>query len=224
MKLLRRLWITPIGIAAFVAIILVISFSPLRHLLSSPEQVRDRLADLGWLAPIVVILIHVLQVLVAFVPGQAIDFAIGYLFGWWGIFISLIGISLGSLAAIGLANRFGHPLMERILTRRGLRKLQPITRKRNQWFFFFLFLIPGTPDDLMCYAIGLSSIPWKRAAVIAILGRTPGVVAAVAAGSSGRSFDPWEFIVMAVAVSLIVLLVIWKVSAFQKVRLPAAKI
>jgi len=196
---------------ALVLLLIVIVASPLREYFSSPDQLRDIVKSFGWLAPGAIILLHALQVVAAPVPGQAIDLANGYLFGiWWGSVISMAGLSLGTLAAVGLAKRFGRPLVASLITPKGLEKVRGYVHRRNEWLFFFLFLLPATPDDLLCFAIGLSSIPWQRAFVIAMLGRLPGVVATVATGSIGKTLNPLEFSLYGIGVSIVLFLIVWK--------------
>ncbi|MBI3957155.1 MAG: TVP38/TMEM64 family protein [Candidatus Kerfeldbacteria bacterium] len=216
-----RAWITSIGISAFVVILVVIALSPLRGLFGSPERLREVVRSYEVLGPAVIILIQIVQVIVAPIPGQAIDLANGYLFGWFaGSVFSLTGIVLGSTIAIWLANRFGRPLVKRLLTPKGLDQIQPYIRRRNQWFFFFLFLLPGTPDDVLCFAIGLSSIPFWRAVAIALLGRAPGVVATVIAGHTGQSLNPITFTLIATAVSIVMFVVVWKTPLGRAMKLP----
>lgn len=37
-----------------------------------------------------------------------------------------------------------------------------------------LFPIPGLPDDALCFAGGLTSIPMRRLVLVAVVGRAPG--------------------------------------------------
>src|SRR5688572_5785384 len=143
----QQTWLS-FGIIAFfmVGLLVLAWFSPLRELLSSEEQLRETVKSFGWYAPAVIIAIHVLQVIVAPIPGQAIDLANGYLFGWWwGSVISLAGLGIGSAITILLANRFGRPLVSALITPKGLKSITGYSHRRNQLLFFFLFLLPGTP-------------------------------------------------------------------------------
>lgn len=216
-----RAWLSLGLLLALLGMIVAgVFLSPVHEFLTSPEALRDAVRSLGWVAPAVIIGLHILQIVVAPIPGQAIDLANGYLFGWWGILISLIGISLGSTLAIFLARQFGRPLVEVLVTPKGLATVKPYMGRRNQLLFFILFLLPGTPDDLLCFAIGLSRIPFGRSIVIALGGRAPGVVAAVLISATGRHLALWEFTLIAAAVSLLVGFVIWKTPVGKRLHLP----
>lgn len=220
----RRAWITSISIFAFVLLMFALALSPLREFFNSPDRLRDSVQAFGWLAPAAIILLHVAQVIAAPIPGQPIDLVNGYLFGWfWGSVFSLAGLSLGTTITIGLTKRFGRPLVEKMITPKGFEKIRAYTRRRNQWLFFFLFLLPATPDDLLCFAIGLTSIPFRRAVVIAMLGRAPGVVVLVIAGATGQSLNPLSFSLIALAVSLLLFVIIRNTRLGQAMQLPKTK-
>lgn len=221
----RRVWFISIGITALTILMIVLALSPVWEFFSSPERLRESVREFGWLAPVVVILIHIAQVVAAPIPGQAIDLANGYLFGWWlGSLVSLVGISLGTIIAIGLAKRFGRPLVEKLITPKGVEQIRTYIRRRNQWLFFFLFLLPGTPDDLLCFAIGLTSIPFWRSVVIAILGRMPGVLAAVITGATGQTLNPVTFTLVALAVSVLMGLIVWLTPLAKVMNVPKPKL
>lgn len=218
----QRHWISiGITVVGLIAVTVLVWVSPLPEVLSSADRLRQTVGAYGWLAPMLIIAIHAFQVIVAPIPGQAIDIANGYLFGWLGgSLISLAGIGLGSVIAIWLAKQFGRPLVETLVTPKGMQAIKPYTSRRSQSLFFFLFLLPGTPDDLLCFAIGLSAISLWRAVAIAMLGRAPGVVAAVITGASGHSLNPLMFSLVAIVVSLVFGLIVWKTPLKKKMNIP----
>lgn len=213
----QRAWISA-GILLLAVGLLVFALfrSPLREVLGSPEAIRQRVEQAGIGAPLVMVSLQALQVVAAPIPGQAIDLVNGYLFGWWGTLVSVIGIGLGSSLAIWLARRFGRPLVEALITPKGLDAIRPHIRRRNYWPFFILFLLPGTPDDLLCFAMGLTSIPLGRSMLIALLGRTPGVVAAVVVGATGQQMSLLTFSLLAAGVSAAFGLTLWLWPAARK--------
>lgn len=199
---------------AFVAI----WFSPTHAYLASPEALRQAIDESGLYPPLILFSIHVAQVVLAPIPGQAIEIANGYLFGWlWGGILSIAGIALGSFFAIALAKRFGRPLVEILITQAALSRMHRYIRSRNRLLFFVLFLLPGTPDDLLCFAIGLTSIPLRHALAIAFFGRIPGVMAAVIFGTTGTHISPIFFMLSAIVVSAVLWLLIFHTRLHKKI-------
>lgn len=195
----RRLLVVGIMI---IATLVVFWFSPWRVWLTDATVIRDRIQDLGAFGPVVVIAYHILQVIFAPIPGQALDIANGYVFGWNGIVVSLVGISLGSIMAIWLARRFGRNLVRRLIGEPSMRLLDGFLAKSVP-ALWILLLLPGTPDDVICYALGLSAVRLRRAVVMVILGRAPGVILAVGLGATGREISPLVFLVAMGVISVI---------------------
>lgn len=190
---------------------LLFFFSPtVRELATSPELLRARIQSFGVWAPIVIISYHILQVIFAPIPGQAVDVANGYIFGpWIGPLISLTGIGFGSLAAIWLARQFGRPFVQRLLGKKAIQVIDRYSGRGSLKYFFLFFLLPGFPDDLLCFALGLTKVSVRRGVFTAVVGRAPGVVGAVLIGATGQKLNMWQFLALILLVVLIWAAVAW---------------
>lgn len=189
-------------LAAVVIALVIVWFSPLRPWFEDVDFLRERVTSFGAWGPIIVIFYHMLQVVFAPIPGQALDIVNGYVFGWPGIAVSLIGISLGSVLAIWLARSFGRNLVRRLVGEPSMGILDTLLKKTVP-VLWFLLLLPGTPDDLICFALGLTTIRLRRAVAMVILGRAPGVIFAVALGATGQKISPLVFLLAMGMVSII---------------------
>ena len=99
----------------FAALIAVWMFrTPTMSLLSwfgNREAVVNSVEQLGMWGPLVLIILLILQVFLAFIPGQALMIACGYIYGFWGgLLISWLGLFGGGQAAFFLARRLADPL------------------------------------------------------------------------------------------------------------------
>jgi len=69
---------------------------------------KQTLRQWGILAPVVFIALQALQVIIAPIPGEVTSILGGYLFGEWvGLLYSIIGLTLGSVAAFGVGRWLG---------------------------------------------------------------------------------------------------------------------
>src|SRR4030066_1416472 len=69
----------------------------LYHIYQDPHQLKKVIKSFGHYAPLAYILLQIMQVVIAPIPGGAIEFLGGYLFGVKAGFIySMIGLILGS--------------------------------------------------------------------------------------------------------------------------------
>ena len=132
------------------------------------------------------ILICAIQVIIALMPGELVEIACGYAFGAIpGTLICLAGITLGSVIVLLLSRKFGRRFVESIYPREKIDSL-PILRdpKKRNVFTALLFLIPGTPKDLITYIIGITEMSIPTYLVIATFARIPSIVMSTIGGDA----------------------------------------
>jgi uncharacterized membrane protein YdjX (TVP38/TMEM64 family) len=139
--------------------------------------------------------LNVLQVVVAPIPGQFVGVINGYLYGIAaGTLYSMVGLVIGTALAMGLARRFGRPVVERLVPERQLSRWDDLTAHQGPWFFFLVFLFPFVPDDVTAFLIGLSPLSIPRMVVLATLGRLPGVFVSCWVGARATELPRWGWI------------------------------
>jgi len=103
------------------------------------------------------ILLQIIQVIVAPIPGGAIEFLGSYLFGVkLGFLYSMIGLTLGSWFAFSLAKIFEKWAVEKFVSPKTMKKLGYLVGHEGVILSFLPFLIPGFPKDALCYILGLT--------------------------------------------------------------------
>jgi uncharacterized membrane protein YdjX (TVP38/TMEM64 family) len=182
---------------------------PLVTFFRDQERVRDWLADFGPLAPLISIGLNTAQVLLAPVPGQVVGLANGYLFGvFWGTVYSLAGVELGSALAMGLGRWLGRPVVERFVGPDHLARLDTFIHQRGPLFFFLIFLLPLLPDDIFCFAIGLSALSIPYLLILAGIGRLPGLIASSWIGANASSLSGVGWVLLAAGTLALALFVL----------------
>jgi uncharacterized membrane protein YdjX (TVP38/TMEM64 family) len=160
--------------------------SDVLRIIGDREAVAAYLGQFGVLAPLLLSLILVLQVIVAAIPGHALMVGGGYVFGFAPAFgISLVTTVLGSQLGFLLARWAGRPLVEKLAPVDVLDRWYDVSAKKGLLFFMFAFMVPIFPADVMNYIAGLSSLSARRFFVANFLGRLPGVVLMTAVGAYG---------------------------------------
>jgi uncharacterized membrane protein YdjX (TVP38/TMEM64 family) len=148
------------------------------RLLSDREQIRNLIFSFGSSAPPVFMLIQILQVIFAPVPGEATGFIGGYLFGTLpGFIYSSIGLTIGSLLNFMIGRFLGRRFVRKLIPARQLIKIDAMLKRQGIIIVFILFLIPGFPKDYLCLALGLTTLPIKLFILMAAVGRMPGTFA-----------------------------------------------
>jgi uncharacterized membrane protein YdjX (TVP38/TMEM64 family) len=194
----------------FVALIVlaVLLRRQLWDLFATTERLREWISAAGPTAPLVFVAIQALQVIVFFIPGEIPQVVGGYLFGLWaGTILSLAGIALGSLFTFSIARALGVPFVHALFNGSKVDRVRRILESpRAKLSFFLLFLIPGLPKDILCYAAGLSSMRLLVFLPFSTLGRLPGIVGSALMGQAAAA-RRWLLAgsVLAVAVVLFVI-------------------
>jgi uncharacterized membrane protein YdjX (TVP38/TMEM64 family) len=165
-----------VHLLALVLAFVVMTALVQRHFefLTDAQALRELIQGYGILAPVVLVVLQTVQVVVAPIPGQVLAVVAGYLFGaWWGTVYNMIGITIGSTVAFWLARRYGRDYVENIVHEDALEQFDAVSDDYGRPALFFVFLVPGLPDDVICFAGGLTDIPLWQLVVIAVVGRTP---------------------------------------------------
>lgn len=147
------------------------------------DLIREWLGSMPWLF----IGAQALQVVFAPIPGQAVALAGGYVFGFWrGWGMTTLGLTLGSVLAMGLARFFGERVVRRFVPDSVMKRFDALLTDGGYMTFFMIFLLPALPDDAVCFIAGLTRLRLLPLTLVCVLGRAPGmmVLSLVGAGLS----------------------------------------
>lgn len=179
-------------------------------LLSRREELERTVQELGPWGPAAIVAFQVAQVLFAPIPGQITSVVAGYLYGvLWGTVLCMVGLVVGTAVAMGLARRYGRPLVERLVPAETLARLDTALERRGPLAFLLIFLLPFLPDDLTAFVAGLSALRLSQLLLLATVGRAPGVVVAVLLGAHAGELGATEVALIAAA-SLALLVLFWR--------------
>ena len=162
-----------------------------RDYISDPSLLRDKIGDHYIIGAIFMVLISAVQVVIALLPGEFVEIAAGYVFGSLiGSLLCLAGIVLGSCITILLVRRWGRRFVYAIYPKEKIENL-PILKnptKRNL-LTLLLFSIPGTPKDLLTYAIGLTDMSIPLYIALTTAARFPSVILSTLSGDAAGTRD-----------------------------------
>lgn len=136
------------------------------------EAVVDSMQQAGMWGPAILGILFVLQVFLAFIPGQALMVACGFLYGFWGGFlISWLSLVAGGEIAFILARRYGRTFAEKWISPAILARWDQTAKGQGIAFFAVTLVMPLVPNDAMCYVAGLGRISRIRFSIANLLGR-----------------------------------------------------
>ena len=159
---------------------------PYLSFLSDYKQVRDWAKASGFKGKILFTLIIALQVVVAVIPGGPMEIAAGYAYGpVVGTILSLLGIVLGATLVYFLVKRFGKPFIHLFVSEEKLSQMSLFQNEnRLKRIIFIIFLLPGTPKDLLTYMVGLTKMSLSTWLILTTFARTPATIVSTYAGEA----------------------------------------
>lgn len=189
----KKLKILVIGIALAAMTAMVWLMRPMLQFVSEPEQFRAWVDSYGLLGPLAYIGMVVLQVIVAVIPGEPFEIAAGYAFGAVeGTILSMIACTLGSVIVFLLVRRYGMRVAELFFSREKLQSVGFLkTNPKRDVLFLLIFMIPGTPKDLLCYFAGLTDLRFPVWLLICSFGRLPAIITSTIGGNALGTENYW---------------------------------
>jgi len=177
---------------------------------SSADSFQEFTLGFGSWAPLVFFGAHLLQIIIAPLPGNIVALVGGALFGVIkGFILSAAGQICGSLLAFYLARKFGKPLVLKVIGLDLYEKYNTVFSGRFLLSLFLLFLLPFFPDDALCFLAGLSTLPLFLFLLLVICGRLPGIVVATLAGAGVFHLSTGQWVLICV-LSLVSIYFIFK--------------
>ncbi|MCX6048665.1 MAG: VTT domain-containing protein [Chloroflexi bacterium] len=172
---------------------------------------RDRAAlemfvrRLGWMGPLVLVLLNAAQIIIAPIPGYMVQLTAGFLYGpiWGGVWASC-GLLLGSMSAMWLARSYGRPLVGRIFGKERLRSWDKVTTSTHTLVWLILLVTPI--GDLPYFLAGLARVSFLKIALLTMMIRVPGVFVSAAIGAGVIGFSWWQIVAVFVTVGGILLI------------------
>lgn len=183
----------------------------------SREAVTDSVKSAGLWGPAILFLLFVVQVFLAFIPGQALMVACGYVYGFWGGFLlSWISLAAGGEAAFLLARRYGRPFAERWVSPGVLTRWDKLAKGQGVTFYAISLVMPFVPNDAMCYVAGLGRISHPRFSLANLLGR--GMACAITSWIGAYGLQAPSYVWIIIAILSFLSLLAWQFARHLQAR------
>ncbi|MEG0693294.1 MAG: VTT domain-containing protein [Oscillospiraceae bacterium] len=153
---------------------------------SGREAFQNYIHSKGAFGVLILIGVQVLQVVVAFIPGEPIEVLAGLLYGTFGGYVlCAVGIMIGTVIIYYTVRGLGMGFITRVVGEGKLDKFKFLhDAKRLEMIVFFLFFIPGTPKDLLTYFIPATKMKPMTFFILVTVARIPSIVSSTFAGAS----------------------------------------
>jgi len=169
------------------------------------EDVENYIARYGTASAFIYIGFQVVQIVICIIPGQVIQIAAGYLYGFLtGYFLSIAGIAIGTFCTFYLARILGKDALHILFGKSKFTKMVGrLNSRRALIIIFIIYVIPGLPKDLAGYAAGMSKMKFPPFLFLSLAGRTPALMGSILLGSMAEDENYIFVIVIAIVFAVL---------------------
>ena len=220
-KILRIL-LAIITVAIIIGVIIYLV--PVMQNLSTVEgqkAFRNKVNDSGFIGLLMLFGLQVAQIFLIILPGEPIEILAGMCYGGWGglLFIT-VSVFILTTAIFFMVRKLGRRFVYDICDEEKVKKIENSKLFKNpkkiEWIMIILFIIPGTPKDLLVYIAGLLPIKPLRFILISTFARLPSVVSSTFAGNTLMKGD-WQSSLVIYAITFILVgIIVFIANKFDK--------
>ena len=192
-------------ISVIICILTLLGIFATYYYFENPQMFRDFVEQHYIFGILIMFFMFVIQVVLALIPGGLLEVACGYAFGSWvGSIIAVAGIMTGSALTIILVRQFGKKFAELFYPKEKLENIKILNnKKKRNALVFFVFLIPGTPKDLLTYVVGLTDMSIPMYLLITGIARTPAIVISTVGGDSLGLEKYWQGLLFLIGLAIL---------------------
>lgn len=187
---IMKILLLVIAVALIVGIIIYLA--PVIKEISTKEgQVafKEKIDSLGLYGVLLLLGLQFAQIFLIIIPGEPLEVLAGMCYGPIGgtIFISAT-VLITTTIIFYLVRKLGNKFVYEFFSKEKIKKIEDSkifkNKKTVELIMIILFLLPGTPKDLLVYIGGLLPIKPLKFILISTFVRLPSVISSTIAGSS----------------------------------------
>lgn len=222
---ITKIILTTIVLIAIVGIIIYLT--PIMMKLSTEEgrlnfkEQVNRWKFWGFLA---LFGLQVAQIFLFIVPGEPIEILAGMCYGGIaGTAFIMISATIISILIFFAVRKFGKKFVYSFCSKEKVEKIENSKLLKNprkvEKIMLILFIVPGTPKDLLVYISGLLPIKPMRFIIISTVARFPSVISSTLAGANLANGNWKMSVIIYLAIVIPVMIAIYVMNKFDKEKL-----
>ncbi|MDR1713534.1 MAG: VTT domain-containing protein [Coriobacteriales bacterium] len=194
-----------IGLLVFFVLIIVIGvfvFNFIRSVGTEnlAEDLEQAVRDAGPAGILMCLALQFVQVVVAFIPGEVVQIAIGYIYGTiGGGLLTIAGALISSIFIFYLVRKLGAPFVQGMIGGKDNKLMRFLdNEKRLNATVFILYLIPGLPKDVFNYLVPLTRMRPAAFFVLSTIARAPAIFASTFVADAFKQGNYLSMVIVAV--------------------------
>ena len=206
----------------FIGVIIYL-FPVMKDLSTKEGQIafRDKVESSGFWGMLSLFGLQVANIFLIVVPGEPIEIIAGMCYGaFWGTIFVMVSACIITIGIFFLVRKLGRKFVYDFCSKERIEKIENSKLFKNpkkiEMIMLILFLIPGTPKDLLVYLGGLLPIKASRFILISTLARIPSIISSTIAGDQ-LAVGQWQLgLILYAAIIVLVLIIIFIYNKFDK--------
>lgn len=211
-------------LVAIALIGITIYLIPIMKNISTQEgqfEFKEKVTNSGILGILTLFGLQVAQIFLFILPGEPIEVLAGMCYGAIGGYIFItISVFIISAAIFFLVQKLGRKFVYGFCDKEKVQKIENSKMFQNpkkiEWIMIILFMIPGTPKDLLVYIAGLLPIKPLRFILISTFARFPSVISSTLAGANLIAGDWKTSIIVYIITFILIGIFIFIINKFDK--------
>lgn len=195
-------------ISVYISVIIV-------NLVKDPRIYIDEINNKHLSIILSYILLCITQTIIPIIPGEPIELLGGYLFGKInGSIICFICEAVASIFVVLLARKYGKKLINYLFSDKKIDSIEKLKSKKYFNLFTILFILPGTPKDLMTYFSGLTDYDLIPTLIIVTIGRLPSIITSTLSASY---FQDEKYLISIIIYAITIVICIIDISIYKHI-------
>lgn len=171
---------------------LIIYLMPLMKQLTTKEgqiAFKEEIDKLGFKGLLILFLLQLAQIVLVVLPGEPLEILAGMCYGpIWGTIFIFASVFITTTIIYMLVKKYGRKILYQSFKKEKIDKIENSKAFKNpktiEIILAILFLIPGTPKDLLTYIGAVLPTKYLRFTLIATFARFPSVISSTIVGNN----------------------------------------
>lgn len=149
-----------------------------------PQSLKAFLSRFNGFDQWIFVAIRAFQTVIKIIPAEPLEIGSGVLYGTCGgLLFCMLGTEIGSLIIILLTRIFGRKIVDLFIPIDKIDSLKFLQDKKRVYLsLFFIYLIPGTPKDVLTYVASLTKLNIPKFLIITGIARIPSIITSTICG------------------------------------------
>ncbi len=184
-----KIILTIIAISIFIGVIIYL-IPVMKNISTQEGQIafKEKVQDMGLIGFLLLFFLDVAQIFLVVLPGEPLEILAGMCYGVFGGSLFIFAtVFVTTTLIVYLVRRYGKNFLYNTFSKEKIDKIEQSNFFKNEKKVIFvitiLFLIPGTPKDILVYIGGLLPVNPVKFILISTFMRFPSVISSTIAGA-----------------------------------------